>query len=74
MTEMQEVTASRGNSVVDESYSPGLRVGGDGSAQESFLRCSQVSSQAKAYRLIRPWGLTHLESTVDTVEKFLLAR
>jgi hypothetical protein len=31
-----------------------------------------VSSQAKAFRLIRPWGLTHLESTVDTLEKFLL--
>ncbi len=29
-----------------------------GQRQESFLRCSRVSSQARAYRLIRPWGLS----------------
>jgi hypothetical protein len=40
--------------------------------QKSFLLCGRVSSQAEAYRLIRPWGLTHLKSTVDTLEKFLL--
>jgi hypothetical protein len=39
--------------------------------QESFLRCSRVASQARAYRLIRPWGLSHLEPTVDAVAKFL---
>jgi hypothetical protein len=43
-----------------------------GQRQENFLRCGRVLSQARAYRLIRPWGLTHLESTVDTLEKFLL--
>jgi hypothetical protein len=43
-----------------------------GQRQKSFLLCSRVSSQAKAYRLIRPWGLTHLKSTVDTLENFLL--
>jgi hypothetical protein len=43
-----------------------------GQMQESFLRCSRVSSQAKAYRLIRPWGLSHLESTVDAVQRFLV--
>jgi len=43
-----------------------------GQLQESFLRCSRVSSQARAYRLIRPWGLSHLESTVDAVQTFLL--
>ena len=42
-----------------------------GQRQESFLRCGRVSSQARAYRLIRPWGLTHLESTVDALERFL---
>jgi hypothetical protein len=30
-----------------------------------------VSSQARAYRLVRPWGLNHLEASVDVVEKFL---
>jgi hypothetical protein len=43
-----------------------------GQLQQSFLRCSRVSSQARAFRLIRPWGLEHLESSVDTVEEFLL--
>jgi hypothetical protein len=43
-----------------------------GQLEQSFLRCSRVSSQARAYRLIRPWGLEHLESGVNTVEKFLL--
>ena len=43
-----------------------------GQMQESFLRCSRVSSQAKAYRLIRPWGLTHMKETVDALERVLL--
>jgi hypothetical protein len=43
-----------------------------GQLQESFLRCSRVCSQAKAYRLIRPWGLSHMESTVDAVQRFLI--
>jgi hypothetical protein len=43
-----------------------------GQRQNSFLFCGRVSSQARAYRLIRPWGLTHLKSTLDTLEKFLL--
>jgi hypothetical protein len=43
-----------------------------GQLQQSFLRCSRVSSQARAYRLIRPWGLSHLEATVDALQKFLL--
>jgi hypothetical protein len=42
-----------------------------GQLHESFLRCSRVSSQCRAYRLLRPWGLMHLESTVDTLERFL---
>jgi hypothetical protein len=43
-----------------------------GQLQQSFLRCSRVASQARAYRLIRPWGLPHLESTVDRLQKVLL--
>ena len=43
-----------------------------GQLQETFLRCSRVLSQARAYRLIRPWGLDHMQSTADLVEKFLL--
>jgi hypothetical protein len=43
-----------------------------GQRAESFLRCSRVASQAKAFRLQRPWGLEYLESTVDAVERFLL--
>lgn len=43
-----------------------------GQLQESFLRCSRVCSQARAYRLIRPWGLTHMKATVDAVERVLL--
>lgn len=44
-----------------------------GQREESFLRCGKVSSQARAYRLKRPWGLAHLESTVSALERFLLA-
>jgi len=43
-----------------------------GQREENFLRCGRVLSQARAYRLIRPWGLMHLQSTVDAVENLLL--
>jgi len=43
-----------------------------GQLEENFLRCGRVLSQARAYRLIRPWGLMHLESTVDVLENLLL--
>jgi hypothetical protein len=43
-----------------------------GQRQESFLRCSLLSSKARSYRLVRPWGLTHLQLTLDLLEKFLL--
>ena len=43
-----------------------------GQREENFLRCGRVLSQARAYRLIRPWGLMHLESTVDALESLLL--
>jgi hypothetical protein len=43
-----------------------------GQQEENFLRCARVLSQARAYRLLRPWGLMHLESTVDVLERLLL--
>jgi hypothetical protein len=43
-----------------------------GQLEENFLRCGRVLSQARAYRLIRPWGLMHRESTVDVLENLLL--
>jgi hypothetical protein len=43
-----------------------------GQREENFLRCGRVLSQARAYRLIRPWGLLHLESTMDALENLLL--
>jgi hypothetical protein len=43
-----------------------------GQREENFRRCSRVLSQANAYRLLRPWGLMHLESTVDALESLVL--
>jgi hypothetical protein len=43
-----------------------------GQREENFLRCGRVLSQARAYRMIRPWGLMYLESTVDALENLLL--
>jgi hypothetical protein len=43
-----------------------------GQQEQNFLRCGRVLSQARAYRLLRPWGLMHLESTVDALENLLL--
>jgi hypothetical protein len=43
-----------------------------GQQEENFLKCGRVLSQARAYRMVRPWGLTHLESTIDALEKLLL--
>jgi hypothetical protein len=42
-----------------------------GKREESFLRCGRVLSQAKAYRLVRPWGFQHMERTLDTIEDLL---
>ena len=43
-----------------------------GQQEENFLRCGRVLSQARAYRLVRPWGLMHLESTIDALENLIL--
>lgn len=43
-----------------------------GQREENFRRCGRVLSQATAYRLLRPWGLEYLESTVDALERLVL--
>ena len=72
-TEMQELSAVEAIPLLMDLTHQAYVLQATGQLQQSFLRCSRVSSQAKAFRLIRPWGLEHLESSVDTVEKFLLA-
>ena len=42
-----------------------------GQRVESFLRCSRIASQAKAYRVRRPWGLEHMDATLDALARFL---
>ncbi len=42
-----------------------------GQREENFLRCGRVLSQARAYRLTRPWGLMHLDATADSLERLL---
>ncbi len=45
-----------------------------GQLQENFLRCSRVSAQAKAYRLIRPWGLENLDATADVLQTSIMGK
>lgn len=42
-----------------------------GQREQTFLRCSRVLSQATAHRLIRPWGLDHLDSTLDLIQSLM---
>jgi hypothetical protein len=42
-----------------------------GQREENFLHCGRVLSQARAYRLSRPWGLMHLDATVDLLDSLL---
>ena len=72
VTDIQEVTAIEAIPLLMNLTHQAYVLEATGQRQESFLRCSRVSSQARAYRLIRPWGLPHLQSTVDLLEKFLL--
>jgi hypothetical protein len=71
-TEMQELSAVEAIPLLMDLTHQAYVLQATGQLQQSFLRCSRVSSQARAFRLIRPWGLEHLESSVDTVEEFLL--
>lgn len=45
-----------------------------GQRNDNFLRCGRVLSQAKAYRMIRPWGFQYAKSTLDALEDFLRGR
>ncbi len=72
VTDIQEVTAIEAIPLLMNFTHQAYVLEATGQRQESFLRCSRVSSQARAYRLIRPWGLPHLQSTVDLLEQFLL--
>jgi hypothetical protein len=38
---------------------------------QNFLQCGRVASQAAVYRLIRPWGLEHMEASIDSIENLL---
>ncbi len=42
-----------------------------GKREQNFVDCGRVVSQAAAYRLIRPWGLNHMEIAIDSIESFL---
>jgi hypothetical protein len=70
-TDMQELSAVEAIPRLMDLTHQAYVLEATGQLQQSFLRCSRVSSQARAFRLIRPWGLEHLESSVDTLEKFL---
>jgi hypothetical protein len=71
-TEIKELSAVEAIPLLMDLTHQAYVLQATGQLEQSFLRCSRVSSQARAYRLIRPWGLEHLESSVDAVEKFLL--
>lgn len=45
-----------------------------GQRGRNFLQCSRVAALADAYRLIRPWGLAHMEETIDAIEEFVRGR
>jgi hypothetical protein len=70
--EMQELSAVEAIPLLMDLTHQAYVLQATGQLEQSFLRCSRVSSQARAYRLIRPWGLEHLQSSVDAVERFLL--
>jgi hypothetical protein len=72
VTEIQELSAVEAIPLLMDLTHQAYVLQATGQLEQSFLRCSRVSSQARAYRLLRPWGLEHLESSVDAVEKFLL--
>jgi hypothetical protein len=45
-----------------------------GQRDRNFLQCSRVAASADAWRLIRPWGLAHMEETIDAIEDFVRGR
>jgi dephospho-CoA kinase len=71
VTQIQEVSAVEAVPLLMDLTHQAYVLQATDQLQENFLRCSRVSSQARAYRLIRPWGMEHLQSTVDALEKLL---
>jgi hypothetical protein len=70
--ELEEVTAIEAIPLLMNLIHQAYVLEATGQRQESFLRCSRVSSTARSYRLLRPWGITHIQPTLDLLEKFLL--
>jgi hypothetical protein len=71
-TEIEEVPRVRAVPLLMNLTHHSYLLEATGQQEENFLRCGRVLSQARAYRLVRPWGLMHLESTVDALENLLL--
>ncbi|HEV2273859.1 MAG TPA: hypothetical protein VGR96_06815 [Acidobacteriaceae bacterium] len=42
-----------------------------GRREQNFVACGRVLSQAQAFQLTRPWGLEHMEATIDLLESFI---
>jgi hypothetical protein len=69
--QLEEVTAIEAIPLLMNLTHQAYVLEGTGQRPESFLRCSRVASQARSYRLLRPWGLAFLDPTLDLLEKFL---
>ena len=72
LPELEEVTAIEAIPLLMNLTHQSYVLEATGQREESFLRCSRVSSEAKSYRLFRPWGLRYLQPTLDLLEEFLL--
>jgi hypothetical protein len=68
---MEEVTAIEAIPLLMDLTHQAYLLEATGQRQQSFLRCSRIASQARSYRLLRPWGLSHLDETLDLLENFL---
>jgi hypothetical protein len=68
---LEEVTAIEAIPLIMNLTHHAYLLEATGQKQQSFLHSSRVASQARAYRLLRPWGLEHLEPTLDLLESFL---
>jgi hypothetical protein len=68
---LEEVTAIEAIPLLMDLTHQAYLLEATGQRQQSFLRCSRISSQARSFRLLRPWGLTHLDATLDLLEDFL---
>jgi hypothetical protein len=71
-TEIEELSRLRALPLLMNLTHHAFLLEATGQQEENFLRCGRVLSQARAYRLVRPWGLMHLESTVDALESLIV--